>query len=1065
MLQSKRTYPFETVWHGHVEAFGLFFPVHDSYGTNLMPRIMRWWQPEMRLYEVPLGMVALFPQSMHVNCDMIDGWALCKQGQGLASVPLPKKESQALQAHEVVILMHGQLHRFSLQAYPLVSPADWVCLDEWQVATVEKSVEEVSSLDFRPAILDAQSVSKLFHVGPAPQDLQDIEKASSRRKQCAGGTFFIPGWIKNALLKWGNWYKQGDAEKINEKQAQDSDSTGVSEFEGRFARLWHGMWRIIGWGACLFIVVELVKRSSSGGWHAIIFKAGFLLIVILWGVIRLLRGSGGDSPSADGWHQEKGTMAGGRSWFSSFRARLAQIFGFKKNSATGYNQASPAKKPMNDAIMRSMLGKMLQRRQTKYMRQMLKMFENQDYENALRYAIPISKDGSAQESVASTLGVPDPRQEISMSLAQRYSGGYSIYTSSDVQQYLRDIYRRSFERLDRQGNIDHAAFVLVELLNEIHEAADYLEKHDRLEQAAQVAEAHGREPALAICLWLKLNNLERAMQIARMNDAFGEAIRLLEKRGEQSSANDLRLEYAALLEQNGDYELAISQLDTMVRHPEFQAHEWMQRLLDLGVQQGGEAAARVFAKWVLWYPQEEELILQTYRKLLGKENARCIVLRKEFLQELFATKATYKVHLSPLGQRLAKQSLRYLLQDRQVVPELNIPRDEIKRWFYALERSAFTVDRAKVKGVQQAKANNQLPNYPISIEVNTSQGLRIYDAGFAMKNAYVLALGEAGVDVVRVDEKGKRVLRHFNCAAHRLVISDNGMRALALAELGASYYTKAQGCKRYKVYVLELDTGKSRIYGVLDLVDFTPTFSGLHWITWSGTNLQIFDMQQLKPSLIWSVGDFKAQHFAGVYRQNNNKFSALFLRSNPAEDGILKDKRMKRVLPLEFELWRYSGNGARLEERSLYYAKALGAGMRIFSTTSRTVLFTQHEDNPFAGDFQYLNSSKEKFFHYQHEVLGIPGHEMKSYNLKLIDLFLMEAVNTDRSSIFRLYSNWTSEKKEMKIEVLFANATALNWRISDKTVAGAIIWDDLGRVVALNHIDDQEPYEFIQFSA
>lgn len=58
--------------------------------------------------------------------------------------------------------------------------------------------------------------------------------------------------------------------------------------------------------------------------------------------------------------------------------------------------------------------------------------------------------------------------------------------------------------------------------------------------------------------------------------------------------------------------------------------------------------------------------------------------------------------------------------------------------------------------------------------MNTLQGLRIDYAGFAMKNAYFLALGEAGVDVVRVDEKDKRILHHFNCAAHQVVISDNG---------------------------------------------------------------------------------------------------------------------------------------------------------------------------------------------------------------------------------------------------------------------------------------------------
>lgn len=48
-------------------------------------------------------------------------------------------------------------------------------------------------------------------------------------------------------------------------------------------------------------------------------------------------------------------------------------------------------------------------------------------------------------------------------------------------------------------------------------------------------------------------------------------------------------------------------------------------------------------------------------------------------------------------------------------------------------------------------------------------------------------------------------------------------------------------------------------------------------------------MQQLKLSLIWKVGDFKEQYFAGEYRQNDSGFYALFLCTNLVEGGMSKD--------------------------------------------------------------------------------------------------------------------------------------------------------------------------------
>lgn len=57
----------------------------------------------------------------------------------------------------------------------------------------------------------------------------------------------------------------------------------------------------------------------------------------------------------------------------------------------------------------------------------------------------------------------------------------------DLYAELRALYRAAFQRLDAQGRIEQAAFVLAELLQANEEAVSYLERHGRLRLAAEMA--------------------------------------------------------------------------------------------------------------------------------------------------------------------------------------------------------------------------------------------------------------------------------------------------------------------------------------------------------------------------------------------------------------------------------------------------------------------------------------------------------------------------------------------------------------------------------------------------
>src|SRR5262249_14744629 len=121
-----------------------------------------------------------------------------------------------------------------------------------------------------------------------------------------------------------------------------------------------------------------------------------------------------------------------------------------------------------------------------------------------------------------------------------------------VYGYLRKLYRQAFEWLEGQGRIEEAAFVLTELLASHAEAVSFLEKHGRLRLAAEIAEAKGLSPAMAIRLWWLAKERKRAISLALRTGEFERAIQHLSGSHPEEAAA-LRTVWADRLAAAGKY--------------------------------------------------------------------------------------------------------------------------------------------------------------------------------------------------------------------------------------------------------------------------------------------------------------------------------------------------------------------------------------------------------------------------------------------------------------------------------------------------------------------------------
>jgi hypothetical protein len=299
-------------------------------------------------------------------------------------------------------------------------------------------------------------------------------------------------------------------------------------------------------------------------------------------------------------------------------------------------------------LLLSQLGRFIGRRQARYLQKMIKMFEQGDLEQALKHAVPLSDLRDALERQNSALGTPKARDNLDIKF-QRQSSHSAIGLSNDSESFLRQLYERSFRRLDRLGRHREAGFVLAELLKEYDRAVDYLEQKGEKVMAAELAEGQQLQPAKVISQWLIAGNTARAIQIARLTRCYAAAVSFLQHR-DKTLANRLRWEFSQLHAQSGDFEQAVELAWPLrQKHPEIL--HWTRQAID----QGGSVGARMLARYLSLASSTEDEYLLKAQALLSQGDEKNAVLRTEFIDTIAQLPPT------PITRICARMALRCLI--------------------------------------------------------------------------------------------------------------------------------------------------------------------------------------------------------------------------------------------------------------------------------------------------------------------------------------------------------------------------------------------------------------------
>jgi hypothetical protein len=891
-----------------VVAVAFWFAPSVLGGRGARERVLAAWTPGTSVYSLAGGFLFRLPRAQPVECEAAPGLPLTLEDGVLLSAPLSAAERERLAAPpgSLVLVRAGHAEVFPAEPSRRLDVAAWLDVSGWTTVPVKGLGAPP------PPVKVLESVEKptrsLFQgVPPADPEAQAMRARMEGRAVSPGAQSAGAASAQSQGSLWERlraWLRGEKGTPVTEGTKAESavKASPAAEAPSALRRLASWLQRTLGSGG-----------TGTGARPALPSEKG--------PTARTQEAPKNVKPS---WLAR--TLGKLKEALSPAAANTPSPSSLGKGRSTPGEPATPPPPQgpglfsrLSEWLLRNTpLGPLLGQRKAEYVQRLFEMFEQGNLNEALRYAIPLG-DEKMTEAARIALGLPGPRESLTIR-PQRSGGAESIFGGGQqIYEALKERYRAAFKRLEREGRIDEAAFVLTELLSAHEEAVSFLEKHGRLKLAAELAEGRGLAPGLVVRQWLLAKDLRRAVAIARRSGAFPDAVLRLE-RTHPAEARTLRLLWAETLAEAGDFMRA-----AVVVWPLEDARHLARTWLEQGATVGGVGGARALARLVSAFPDSFDSARPQTLELLEDESQDRAAERLAFAEILAS-----EPHSEPRSA-LVGPSVRALLRDR-AAGHTRIDSTFLTRLLRDVGDGALRADLPPISDPRRRNwaEESGAPLLQGRIAATEAGPYPIYDAVALSSQRMLLALGEAGVRLVRADGS---CVAHFDVPAFWLVPSVHEDRVLALAPRGE--------LKR----ISRIEPGPRRATHWCDAkVDaFAPTYDGNLWFLAEGDTVMAVDALAADGlRALWRVS------------QVGGAVMALEADAETLRFATWSD---------EPQLWNYSlPGGPTLRSRA---ARRPGDGLPLVALDETTGKAVRMEDLVFSPPWTLLN------------VVTATGHEVK----------------------------------------------------------------------------------------
>ena len=346
-----------------------------------------------------------------------------------------------------------------------------------------------------------------------------------------------------------------------------------------------------------------------------------------------------------------------------------------------------------------------------------------------------------------------------------------------------------------------------------------------------MAEARNLPPPLIVRQWWLAGEKERAIAIARRSQCFADAIFRLERSQHTTAAETLRVEWAQLHAEWGDYAKAVTTIQSVET-----ARPLAKRWAALGAENGGSSGAFLIGRLLLWSESLEESEPWREKALAIVADPQAASERTQLLASLYI-EADAHPELLPL----LRAGLRATLADHGR-GEATLQPTVAAAWSRWARLPALVADLPTLTPKPQPSLLERIEPLEIRIEGGDMGNVPVVDAAYLPDGRTLAALGEAGVLLLSANSEG-RILHRFDIPATSLVIGKTGARALAIAHRDDSQ----------RVHTLDLGTRKVTDWGELSLLCWESELSdGLWRVACNGQILQLDTLSPTPKALIFT---------------------------------------------------------------------------------------------------------------------------------------------------------------------------------------------------------------------
>ncbi len=660
------------------------------------------------------------------------------------------------------------------------------------------------------------------------------------------------------------------------------------------------------------------------------------------------------------------------------------------------------------AVVEMRMARVFGRRQAKYIHEMMEKFERGDLSEALKYAIPLEDMQALQNLMREnpiSLFVPRPRSDLSISFG-RSENGSTINLEDEWFNRLREIYRQSFERLESQGRIEEASFVLAELLKSNAEAVEFLSKHGKYRLAAQLAEARELPKETVVRQWFLAGEKMRAVRLAILYNCFEYAVTKLEQANSETGS-ELREIWAESLAGNGNFPAAVDVI-WKLEAKRTRAKDWINKTIEFG----GAPAARMLARKTMLCPEDFDQIKVEFNNLI-LHGADFEAAEKRIA---FA-RAVFKQNINGELRTLLRPLIRKIAGDVADESPHTLTPKEFRELVVMAKDNALRTDVPPLPQTSAPVVSDRV--FEINIAETDKSASFIYDACVLPDGKVAVALGEAGVKILN---RNAKQIAFFDQPAHKLVVSDYAAKTIAVARRGETF----------RLARLDFVERRAHHWCEARLSAFASNYDGSTWFVGVGDEFYAINANAENFEALWRVPDVGGAVHAVVRSPRQVKFLTLDAKG--------------------FETWWYELPNLTLRSRNQ---------RKWLENAGESLLYTVNisEGGHSVVVMQQLSSAEEsaeppRFYAllFDHE------HLARRFD------FPPEVVRIDRPEIFSQYSAITSyTANEATINIYFGggNLTATVTLAGAKSVSVKFhenhltVVDDCGRLLVYDYRNRQ----------